>query len=111
MDLVNVLWDLISEVWSFIKHIYRKVVSFFTDIYGYFKEKSRLKKLQEDKENLAISIKQKLDSGDYNVVNCIFNKKTGQLTDYENAAEHISAEALDSDAQSKFGNKDMLLLR
>lgn len=111
MDLVIVLWDLISEVWSFIKHIYRKVVRFFTDIYGYFKDRARLKKLEEDKENLAIAIKQKLDTGDYNVVNCIFNKKTGQLTDYENTAEHISAEALDSDTQTQFGNKDMLLLR
>ena len=105
--MYEIIEDLLKDAWEYIKKIYLKVINFFKNIVSWFKNKERLKKLEEDKNKTAVIIKEKMKNGEYNVVNCLFDKETNTLDD----AEIIQTENLDQETKNKFGHKDMIILK
>ena len=105
-DSIDFIKEIFKEAWKYAKRIWVKIVNFFKNIVAWFKNKDRIKKLQEDKNKTAVIIKEKLDNGDYNVCNCLFDTETNTLDD----SEIIQAENLDNDTKNKFGNQDMIIL-
>ena len=102
--------ELLRKAWEFIKKIFLKIVNFVTNIVSFFKDPQRLKKLQEDKNRIAISTKENLDNGKFNVVNCLYDKTTEEIVDMETDALGINAESLDEETKQHFGDKDMIVL-
>ena len=102
--------ELLRKAWEFIKKIFLKIVNFVTNIVSFFKDPQRLKKLQEDKNRMAISIKENLDNGQFNVVNCLYDKTMEEIVDMETDALGINAESLDEETKQHFGDKDMIVL-
>ncbi|TXJ15681.1 hypothetical protein EPJ64_05570 [Brachyspira aalborgi] len=102
--------ELLRKAWEFIKKIFLKIVNFVTNIVSFFKDPQRLKKLQEDKNRIAISIKENLDNGKFNVVNCLYDKTTEEIVDMETDALGIDAESLDEETKQHFGDKDIIVL-
>lgn len=102
--------ELLRKAWEFIKKIFLKIVNFVTNIVSFFKDPQRLKKLQEDKNRIAISIKENLDNGQFNVVNCLYDKTMEEIVDMETDALGINAESLDEETKQHFGDKDMIVL-
>lgn len=102
--------ELAQRIWAFIKHIVVKVLNFVKNIVGFFKNPSKLKKLKENKDLMAISIKENLDNGNYKVVNCLFNEATNEVEDYEESLG-IEADDIDSETEQAFGDKAMIVLK
>lgn len=102
--------ELLRKIWDGIKKIILKIVDFAKNIVSFFKDPQRLKKLQEDKNRIAISIKENLENGQYNLVNCLYDKTTEEIVDMETDALGMNAENLDEETKQKFGNKDMIVL-
>lgn len=102
--------DLLRKIWEFIKKISLKVVNFIKNIADFFNDPERLRKLQEKKDLIAVSIKEKLDNGDYHIVNCLYNKVLEDVVEVETDAIGIEAESLDEETKQKFGDKDMIVL-
>lgn len=102
--------DLLRKIWDFIKKIFLKVVNWTKNIVGFFMDQQRLKKLQEEKNTIAIVIKEKLENGQYNLVKCLYNKEIDDVVYKETYAEGIEAESLDEETKQKFGDKDMLII-
>jgi len=109
--MFSLIKELLMKVWNFIKKIFLTLLNFFTNIVSFFRTPSRLAQLQADKDKIAVAIKEKLDNGDYQVVNCLFDKGTNQLVNPATDAEAISAQNLDSETISNFGTKDMIVLQ
>ena len=101
--------ELAQEIWAFIKRILIKILNFARNIVGFFKNPSRLKKLKEDRNLMAIAIKENLDNGNYKTVNCLFNKATNEVEDYQEALG-IESEDIDSETEQAFGDKAMIVL-
>lgn len=108
--MFDIIMDALQAVWDYLKKIWVKICSFFGTIVSFFKNPERLRKLKEDRNNVAVAIKEKLDTGEYQVVNCLFNKEEGKLVNPEEDAEIIQAENLDAQTMQNFGDKDMLVL-
>lgn len=102
--------ELLIKAWEFIKKIFLKIVNFVTNIVSFFKDPQRLKKLQEDKNRIAISIKENLNNGQYNMLNVLYDKTTEEIVDMETDALGINAESLDEETKQHFGDKDMIVL-
>ena len=102
--------ELLRKAWEFIKKIFLKIVNFVTNIVSFFKDPQRLKKLQEDKNRIAISIKENLNNGQYNMLNVLYDKTTEEIVDMETDALGIDAESLDEETKQHFGDKDMIVL-
>lgn len=98
----------LRSVWEFVKKVFFKIVSFVKNIVGFFKDEKRAQKLINDHNLIAVSIKEHLATGNYQVVNCLFNKMTDTV-DKEDVVV-ISADSLDEEAISKFNGTDMLVL-
>ena len=101
----------LKAVWAFLKKVFVKICSFVGNIISFFKDRDRLRKLQEDRNRIAVSIREKLASGEYNVVNCLFDKATDEVVDAQTDAEVIEAEGLDDESMRNFGDKDMIVIR
>lgn len=102
--------ELLRKAWEFIKKIFLKIVNFVTNIVSFFKDPQRLKKLQEDKNRIAISIKENLNNGQYKMLNVLYDKTTEEIVDMETDALGINAESLDEETKQHFGDKDMIVL-
>ena len=102
--------ELLRKIWDGIKKIILKIVDFAKNIVSFFKDPQRLKKLQEDKNRIAISIKENLENGQYNLVNCLYDKTTEEIVDMETDALGIEAGSLDEETKQHFGDKDMIVL-
>lgn len=102
--------ELLRKAWEFIKKIFLKIVNFVTNIVSFFKDPQRLKKLQEDKNRIAISIKENLNNGQYNMLNVLYDKTMEEIVDMETDALGINAESLDEETKQHFGDKDMIVL-
>lgn len=109
--MIELIKNILRSVWNFIKKIFSKIINFCKNIVGWFKQPERLKKLLEDRNRMAISIKERLENGNYNVVNCIFDKEKEELVDYEEDAVVIEGEELDSETKEYFGDNDMLVIK
>lgn len=110
-DVVDGIFEAIDALGDAIMRLFRAVVRFFQEIVKFFKNKGRLAKLQCDKNLLAVSVKQKLKNGNYKVVNCLFNEKTGELSNPEEDAQVIESEDLDTETKAQFGDEDMIILQ
>lgn len=109
-DIIDGIVDRARAIWDYIKKIAIKVLKFFNNIVSFFKDRNRLEKLKDNKDLLAVAIKENLENGNCNVVNCLFDKETNEIVDYEENAQGITAESLDSETKRHFGNKDMIVL-
>lgn len=103
--------SLLAEVWELIKKIVVIIFSFVTNIVSFFRDPSRLRKLQENQNRIAVAIKEKLENGDYQVVNCLYDKEETKLVDPEEDAEVITSGELDAETKHAFGKKDMIVAR
>lgn len=110
-DVVNAIFEAIDALGDAVVRFFRAVVRFFQNIVEFFKGKGRLAKLQCNSNLLAVSVKRNLENGNYNVVNCLFNKKTGELSNPEEDAEVIESKDLDATTEAQFGDKDMIVLQ
>ena len=109
--MLEAIKALLRKVWEWIKKIFLRIVSFFVNIVGFFKDPSRIRKLEEDENRIAVSIKEKLDNGDYQVVNCLYDKQDATLVTPEEDCVVITSQELDAETQANFGNKEMLVLQ
>ena len=111
MAIIDAIKKLLRDVWEFIKKIFVKVINFFKNIVNWFQEPDRLKKIQSDKKVIAVAIKENLEKGNYNVVNCLYNQETEELVDVKEDVLSITAEQLDSQTSSYFGKKEMIIVQ
>lgn len=111
MSLIDTIKQSLKAIWNFIKRIFEKILNFFKNIAGFFKQPERIKKIQEKPKVLAISIKENLDNGNFNVINCLYDENAREIIDYENHALIIETESLDAQTISSFGIKDMIILK
>lgn len=113
-DLFGIIWEALKKIWDKIKKIFVKILNFFNHIANWFKNASRAKKLKEDRDVLAVVIKEKLsDRSNYNIVNCLFDNKAGEIVvdNGETQAEVVETESLDNETLKNFGDKDMMVLQ
>ena len=103
------LWEAIKKVWNYLKKLWVKILNFFNNIVGWFKDPKRLRKLREDQNKMAFAIKEKLANGDYNVVTGIFDQKTGEIL-IEDTVVYQTKE-LDEETAKQFGNKDLIIIK
>ncbi|WP_104708361.1 hypothetical protein [Helicobacter ailurogastricus] len=108
-NIIENVSDFFKSVWAWVKHIYERILNFFKNIVAWFKDPKRAQLLIEDKNKIAVVIKSKLDNGDYNTINCLFNTDTGQVEGEE--ALGIESEELDAETKKNFGDKDMIVLK
>jgi hypothetical protein len=104
--MFELIKKLLKDAWEWIKKIFVKVVNFIQNISGWFRDKDRLKKLKEKNNIIAVSIKEKMRNGDYNIVNCLFDEETNTLND----SEIIHSKDIDQKTKNNFGNQDMIIL-
>lgn len=102
--------ELLRKIWDCIKRIILKIVNFAKNIVSFFKDPERLKKLKQNKNLYATAIKDYLENGNYNLVNCLYDKETEDIVDMEIDALGIEAEELDEETKQHFGDKDMIIL-
>lgn len=111
MGVVDFFIELARGIWDSINHAVATILNFVKNIVGFFKNPSKLKKLKENKDLMAISIKDKLDNGNYKVVNCLFNKATNKVEDEDyQEALGIKSNDIDSETEQAFGDKAMIVL-
>jgi len=104
--MLELMLELIVEAWSWIKKIWLKIVNWLINILSWFKDPYRYEELRRNKDKYAVAIKEKLESGDYKTVLCLFDEEKEEITD----AEAITSEQLDHDTRRNFGNEDMIIL-
>lgn len=109
-DVIDGIVDMARAIWDYIKKIAVRVLNFFSNIVSFFKDPNRLEKLRTDRNLLAVAIKENLENGNCNVVNCLFDKETNEIVDYEENAQGITAESLDEETKKAFAGKDMIAL-
>ena len=102
---------LLAAVWELIKKIIVAIISFIGHIVSFFRDPSRLGKLQANHNRIAVAIKEKLESGDYQVVNCLYDKQTSELVTPEKDSEVITSANLDEETKKQFNGKEMVVLR
>lgn len=114
-SVISNIGEFFRAVWEFVKKIFVKIVNFAKNIALWFRDPSRLKKLQEDKDRLAVSIKENLGNGNYNVINCLYDKEKEEIVGNHSAENEdalgMESEGLDTEAKKHFGNKDMIVLQ
>ena len=109
--MLELIKELLAAVWELIKKITVRVISFIQHIVGFFRNPSRLRKLEENQNRIAVAIKEKLESGDYQVVNCLYDKDESELVDAEEDAEVITSAELDAETKRHFTETEMLVLQ
>ena len=110
MGMWDAIVDAVMAIWDYIKHIFKKVLQFTAHIVGFFKNPNRLRKLQNDRNLIAVAVKENLDNGRFNTISCLFDKTTGEVTDMQEDAQGIESEQLDADTRRNFGDKPMVVL-
>ena len=103
--------SLLAKVWEWIKKIVVAIISFIDNIVSFFRDRNRLRKLQEDQNRIGVAIKGKRKNGDYQIVNCIYDKAEEKLVDPEEDAVLITSKQLDAETKKNFGSKDMIVLQ
>lgn len=110
-EIIGTVKDLVQKIWAFIKKIIVGILNFFAHIVSFFKDPQRLKKLKEDENIIAVTVKDNLENGNYNIVNCLFDTETEKIVDYAENALGITADELDEETQNNFAGKDMIILQ
>lgn len=108
------MFDFIIRAWRWIKKVVLAIIRFVDNVVSWFEDPNRLRELQEDMDNIAVVVKEKLENGDYKVVKCLFNKREGKIVGREEASnqyiEGMTSDNLDEKTKRSFGNKDMIVL-
>lgn len=102
--------DLAMAIWDAITTYFVEILNFAKNIVKFFKDPSRLRKLKEDKNKIAVSIKYNLENGNYGTVNCLFDKKENEIVDMDDNAEGIESAEIDAETEKIFGNREMIIL-
>ena len=110
-DLVAAIKELLVVVWEFLKKLFLRLLNFIIHIANFFKNDERLRKLAADKNRIAVAIKENLENGNYQVVNCLYDKEKAELVTPEQDAEVMTAEQLDSETIRHFADKDMIVCK
>ncbi len=105
--MIEAIRVILKSIWFEIVRILIKILNFFKNIISWFKDESRLKKIKEDRNLVAVSIKDKLSNGDYSVVNCLYDKDENEIID----SQVIEAGQLDDETINRFGSKEMIILK
>ncbi len=109
-DLCDFVSDIIESVKQFVKSIVIHLLSFVKHIVSWFKDPKRLANLRKNKNVIATAVKEHLSNGNYNVVNCLFDKEAGEVIDISDSKLY-DAEELDSQTEYNFGDKPMMVLQ
>lgn len=109
--MLTLIKKALRAVWNLLKRIVLHICRFFANIVKFFRNPSRLEKLRQDENLIAVAIKENLDSGNYQVVECLFNKETGNIVNPKEDAQIIEAEDLDTDTERQFNGKEMVILK
>lgn len=107
---MNFWIDLLRGIWNAIKRFFVRILNFAKNILAWFKDPLKLKQLREDKNKIAVSIKENLENGNYRTVNCLFDKKENEIVDMDDNAVGIESEEIDAQTEKTFGNRDMVIL-
>lgn len=110
-SMFDAIKRLLCAVWSIIKKIAVVVARFLSNVVAFFKDPNMLGRLKSNQNSIAVSIKEKLENGDYQVVNCLFDQQTCELIDPDVAAQVVTASDIDAEMAEKFGDKSMLVLK
>lgn len=102
------LWNMLCEIG---KAIYQKIVSFAKNVLSFFQKPSRLKVLEQHKETIAVTIKENLNNGNVQLINCLYDTKKEEVVNYEEDAYGYECEQMDPELARNFGNKDMIILQ
>lgn len=105
-SIIFMLWEPLKQLG---KWLLKKILNFAKNIRDFFRERRRMKLLQERKELLAVSVKEKLDNGNYGVVNCLYDTDAEEV--FEEEAQDVEAEQLDDVTIRNFGDKEMIVLQ
>ncbi|WP_253747134.1 hypothetical protein [Helicobacter sp. CLO-3] len=90
-DAIDWSGDFFSKAWAWIKKIVTKIIDFAKNILEFFRDPLKLARLKREKNLTAVVIKQNLENGNYNVVECLFNKET---TEIEGIHDETNSDAL-----------------
>ncbi len=107
MGIFQAIWDFLKAVGRVIKNIFLKLAN----VIGFFKDPSRLNELKRNRQALAVSIKENLNNGRFNVVNCLYDRGAEQVIDMETDSVGYEDSAMDNQLSSSFGSNDMLVLQ
>lgn len=107
----NFFIDLLHSIWNLIKPIAVKILNFLQNIVGFFKDPARLRMLRQDSNKIAVAIKENLSNGEYNVVNCLFDKSTNEIVDLQENTRGFEAQSIDNQTMQSFGDKTMIILQ
>lgn len=114
-SVISNIGGFFRAVWEFVKKKTVEIVNFVKNIVSWFRDPSIYKKLQENKKLIATSIKQNLENGQFNVINCLYDtEKEDIVGDYDvgnQYADGIESKGLDSETKNRFGDKDMIVLQ
>lgn len=99
LDFFGAIWELLKSAWNYITKIVLRIIAFVQHIVNFFKKPERLEKIRQNKKIIAATVKEKLDNGDYNVVNCLFDTEDGDLVDEEYDAQIMTANQMDADTK------------
>ena len=102
--------ELLKAIWNKIKKFFVKVLNFAKNIVSFFKNPKIFNKLVYNDNLMAVSIKEKINDGNFRIVNCLYDEITEDITDIEMDTVGIEAEKLDKETKQQFGNKDMIVL-
>lgn len=105
--MFEIIVSLLQSAWNYIKKIVLKIINFIKNIISWFKNRDRLEQIKRNDNLLAVSIKEKMNDGNYNVVNCLFDEDENKIVE----AEVMQSGSLDLETRSQFGNKEMILLK
>ncbi|MBR2317964.1 MAG: hypothetical protein IKA37_08300 [Spirochaetales bacterium] len=115
MGLLDFIFDIFDDLWKtlcrFGKTIKKAIISFTKNIVSFFKDPKRLKKLAKTKKILATTIKENLDNGNVNVINCLYDTEKEQVIELEENAIGYENGEMDPELARNFGNKDMIILQ
>lgn len=113
--IVNTIGLHFKAIWENLKKLYKIVkiliIKFVQNILEYFKDPDRLKKMAENKNIIAVAIKENLDNGNFNVINCLYDKKTETVVDIKKNALGYENTRMDTKLLEAFNGKDQLVLQ
>ena len=108
--MFKIIRELLGAFWDLLQKFVVAVCNFVKNVRAYFMDVARRALLDdEERRVLAVSIKEKLDTGDYQLVHCLFDQDENTVVDAQDM-EVVTASELDSETQRQFGDDDMLIL-
>ncbi len=119
--MLNKIWELLKGIWNSLKKIFIAVFNFFANIVNWFKAKYfRVKQKYPNAKAISLKLKSLMDEGIFNefsiglnensdyIANTFYDESTGEIIEEE--TEVIRTNELDAETQSKFGNKELIVL-